>query len=273
MEGTNAGELALLDLTPSARQERIAEYVLQQGSVTVDSLAEMFGVSRMTIHRDLDDLEAQGVLRKVRGGATAERSDLFESDVRFRMRSAVKEKEALARAAVNYVEPGQAIMLDESTTLIPLARLLRNITPLTVITNFFPIIHELVDAPGIRLIVLGGEYAPKYDSLTGILCEQSIASLRANTVFMSTPVVSEGIAFHQEERVVKVKRAMLASAKQRILLLDNSKFGKVALHKLCPLTDFHRVLVDSGTSEENLRELREARVPVEIAPLENPGGD
>ncbi len=256
-----------LDLNRDERQGRIAEYVLQQGSVLVDSLAERFGVSRMTIHRDLDDLEARGILRKIRGGATAERSSLFESDVRFRTRSAIREKEALARLAAKYVEPGQAIIMDESTTLLPLARLLRSLTPLTVITDFLPIVSEFTGVEGIRLIALGGEYVRKYSAFMGIICEQSLASLRANTVFMSSSAVCDCVTFHQDQQVLQVKRAMMAAAAQRILLVDSTKFGKVALHRFLPLSDFDRVLIDSGLPPERLAELQEAHVSFEIAPL------
>src|SRR5690242_19938951 len=110
---------------PAARRhERIAEMVLRQPFVAAKDLARLFDVSLMTIHRDLDELEHQGLLRKVRGGATPQPSSLFESNVRYRMTMAEAEKQALARFALGQIEPGQAVMLDESTTCLALARLL-----------------------------------------------------------------------------------------------------------------------------------------------------
>lgn len=261
-----AGSAGLSGLSGADRRERIAEYVLARDSVATKELAARFDVSVMTVHRDLDELERQGVLRKVRGGATPQPSSLFESNVRFRLSSARGEKEALARYALGLIEPGEAVLLDDATTTLALARLLPSLTPLTVITNYLATIQTLRDVPGIRLIALGGEYFPSHDSFTGVVCEGAIAALRADIFFMSTSAVSAGFAFHQEQEIVKIKRSMLAAANRRVLLLDHGKLGKVALHRLAPLTDFDLVVVDAGVDPERLRELRDAKVPVEVAP-------
>jgi len=252
---------------PIQRQEHMAEYVLQRGSASAKELAETFGVSVMTVHRDLDELERQGVLRKLRGAAEAQPSSLFESNVRYRIRSAASEKEALARFALKLVEPGQSVMLDDSTTALPLARLLRGKTPITVITNFMMGIEALKGVRGVSLISLGGEYLPSHDAFTGVVCETAIASLRANVLFMSTSAVADCQALHQEQEIVRTKRAMIASAERRVLLLDHYKLGKAALHQLAPLDSFDLIVVDSGVDERSLAELRECAVPVEVAPL------
>ena len=98
--------------------------MLREDFVSLKDLAARLDVSLMTVHRDLDELERQGVLRKVRGGATPQPSSLFESNVRYRLTLAMTEKQALARAAIDQVESGQSVMIDESTTGLALARLL-----------------------------------------------------------------------------------------------------------------------------------------------------
>ena len=254
-------------LAPGPRRERIAEYVLGRDVVPARELAARFDVSLMTVHRDLDELEQQGVLRKVRGGATPQPSSLFESNVRYRLSAARPEKEALARFALRLIEPGQAVLLDDATTTLALARLLPALAPVTVITNYLATIRALHEKRGVRLIALGGEYLPSHDSFTGVVCEAAIASLRADLFFMSTSAVSSGVAFHQEQEIVKVKRAMLAAATRRVLLVDHGKLGQTALHKLAPLADFDLIVVDAGADEAQLRELRESKVPLEVAPL------
>ncbi len=248
------------------RQEQIADYVLRQSFARVQELADLFNVSLMTIHRDLDELVVQGTLRKVRGGATVLPSTLFESDVRYRLNIAVKEKEAIAEAALSYVEPGQAILLDASTTILALSRLLPRIAPLTVITNCLTVIQELSKIKDIDLISLGGEFFPHHDAFAGIICEQAVASLHANVLFMSASAVSNCVIYHQNPEMVKVKRAMLASASKRILLIDHSKLGKVALHHLARLQEFDLVIVDSGVDEAQLNNLNEAHIQVQVAP-------
>jgi DeoR/GlpR family transcriptional regulator of sugar metabolism len=253
-------------LTPADRREQIAAIVLGNEFVSARDLAARFAVSLMTVHRDLDELERRGILRKTRGGATPQPSSLFESNVRYRLATAKAEKEALARYALSLIEPGQALLLDDATTTLALARLLPTIAPVTVLTNYLATIQLLHDAPDIRLIVLGGEYFPSHDSFLGILCEDAISSLRADLFFMSTSAVANGIAYHQEQEIVAVKRAMLRAATRRILLIDHSKLGKTALHQLAPLADFDLVVVDDGVDAAGLRALEEWKTPYAVAP-------
>lgn len=255
------------DNSQAGRLNQIAELVLRNASVSIQDLVDMFQVSKMTIHRDLDELEQQGILRKVRGGATAQPTYLFESHLNYRINTSKREKEAIATAAYAHVEPGEAVMLDDSTTILALARKLVDISHLTVITNFLTTVDVLRTCRQINLISLGGDYLFRYNAVVGDLCEQMISSLRVNTLFMSSSAVAEGYVFHQEEVIVRVKRAMIKSASHRILLVDHGKLGKQALREVAPITDFDLVIVDSGVDPTQLDAIREHGVPVEIAPL------
>ncbi len=219
----------------------------------------------MTVHRDLDELERQGVVRKFRGGVSAQPSSVFESNVEYRLRTAKAEKAAVARYARTMIEPGMAVLLDDSTTTLGVAHLLPDLAPLTVITNFLEVIKTVSRMPDIRLISLGGEYYPTHDSFLGVPCMEAIESLRADVLFTSTSAVSATHAFHQEQEIVLVKRAMMRSAGRKVLLIDHGKLGGTALHQLAPLTDFDDVVVDGGAPEDILRTLRDRRVNVHVA--------
>jgi DeoR/GlpR family transcriptional regulator of sugar metabolism len=247
------------------RRDRVAAALLERGSVTIEGLMAELGVSRMTVHWDLDALEALGLLRKVRGGATAARSTLFESSVEYRRRIATREKEAIAEAALALVAPGQAVMLDESTTMLPLARRLPSVGPLTVISNFVAVQQILAHDRSVRFIGLGGDYLPNYDAFHGLGCEQAIRALRADVAFLSVSAIDGCTAFHQESVVVATKRAMLASARRSVLLVDHGKLGHSALHRVGPVTDFDLVIVDAGAGEEQLAELREGGAELHVA--------
>ena len=251
-------------LAPEQRQERIAELVLKQPFIAAKDLAERFDVSLMTIHRDLDELEAHGVLRKVRGGATPQASSLFESNVRYRLTVASEEKQALARAALVQIEPGQAVLIDESTTGLALARLVPARVPLTVITNSLSVMQELRSVRDIKLIVLGGDYWPRHEAFCGLACEAAVSALRADVLFMSSTAISGGVAYQPDQDMAIAKRAMIAAAARRVLLVDHSKFGRVALHRLAPLTAFDLVMTDDGIDDAGLRQLQEAQVAFEV---------
>ncbi|MEV0632695.1 DeoR/GlpR family DNA-binding transcription regulator [Nonomuraea wenchangensis] len=250
------------------RQADIAEYVLQQGSATAVDLAERFAVSTMTIHRDLDELERQRIVRKHRGGVSVQPSSIFESNVAYRMRSAVREKRALARRARELVEPGMAIMIDGSTTTLELARLLDDDIPLTVVTNFMGAISVLRDLPNIRLIALGGEWYRPHESFLGVPCLEAIDALRVDLLFASISAVSGGFTYHQEQEVVLVKQAMMRAARRSVLMVDHTKLDRVALHRVAPLPAWDLVLTDDAAPERTLQELRDQGIPYEVVPSE-----
>lgn len=245
----------------------MAEHIVRQGSASVADLSTVFGVSVMTVHRDLDELERQGMVRKFRGGASAQASSVFESNIAYRLTAHTEEKKAIARYVAGLIEPGSSVMLDDSTTALAVARELAETGPLTVVTNFLEAIKLLAPVPGILLIALGGEYHPSHDSFLGVACADAVESMRTDVVVVSTSAISGRYAFHQEQEIVLVKRAMIASASKRILAVDHSKLDRVALHRVAPLDAFDLVVVDAGASEESVQRLREHHHHVEVVPI------
>ena len=254
-------------LSTDNRRRKLMHYILEAGAAQVDELMAAFGVSRMTVHRDLDELQRQGVVRKIRGGATAEPSTLFESDFRYRVHQGQREKHAIARHAARYIEPGQSIFMDESTTVLALTDYLNASLPLTIATNGMSVVDAVREVDGIDLIVLGGNYNRRFYGFFGLYTEQIIESLRINTLFMSASAVVGTITYNQNQQVVKVKRAMMAVAEQRILLVDQHKFSMSALNRLADLREFDRVIVDDGLSEDLKASLLEQQVKLEIVQL------
>jgi DeoR/GlpR family transcriptional regulator of sugar metabolism len=155
-------------------------------------------------------------------------------------------------------------MLDDSSTACALADLLPEARPLTVITNSYVSAGKLIDAEEVELISLGGKYHRNYNAYIGITCEKAVASLRANVLFCSASAIDGVTAFIQDAQVTKVKQAMMASSSRKILLVDSSKFGKVALNVLGDLTGFDGVLTTDRVGEEDRTRLREAGVKLEI---------
>ena len=249
------------------RQSVIRDRVHSEGSVTVDQLVSVLGVSRMTVHRDLDVLEADAVLRKVRGGATALRSSLFESDYPFRLTASVAAKEAIGRAAATFVEGGQAVICDESTTTMAALRAIEASEAITVITNCFPMMQYVNESTKHRLIGLGGDYVARYQAFLGIVCEQAINNVYADILLASCSAVRASSTYHQDQQIVAVKRAMITSAPTRLLLLDSSKVGVGALYHLGEIRDFTHLITDDGTPEALLDQARESGLEVVVAPV------
>jgi len=259
------------NLRQHERHDAITEWVMSQGTVRIEELSEAFGVSAMTVHRDLDALASKGLLRKSRGVVTAVATSLFEASAEYRTRQARAEKEAVAQAAFELVEPGQAIILDDSTTGLYLTRLLPQRQPLTVITNFQSALTALTGHPGIALIALGGQYYQWCDAYMGSVTINALQGLRADVFFMSTSAITDDICFHQHHDTVLVKRAMFEAASRRVLYADHSKFGNRALHALAPLSDFDAVVLDAGTHPDDVARLQQRGVDVTVVPVAGRG--
>jgi DeoR/GlpR family transcriptional regulator of sugar metabolism len=249
------------------RLQAIVHYVTERNGSTFAELAERFGVSQMTVYRDVEELERLNTLRRIPGGVTSQPSSVYESSLRYRRTVGLAEKAAIARAAVELVEPGMSIMLDDGTTVQPMVPELRRRTPLTVISGFTPILDGLRDVDGIELIPLGGNYRARHDCVAGVLCEEMIGQLHADLAFMSTPAIYEGQMLHQEQEMVGVKRAMIASCRRRVLLADHTKLGRLATHKVADLERFDHIIVDEGLTAEGRAHLGEAEAVLTLAPV------
>ncbi len=240
------------------RRSEIAAYVAQRGEVRIDELVSVFGVSRMTIHRHIDDLARQGVLRKLHGAVSAQPSGVYESLFGFRQTHATAAKQAIARAAAAELRPGEIVLLDDSTTVAALLDHVPKVAPLTVMTNSLAHSRVLAEMDEVRLISLGGDYHPTYNAFIGHLCETVLAQVRVNLAICSASAISGHVALIQDPQVTRVKQAMLAAAARKVLLVDGSKFGRVALHLLADLTRFDAIYTDATLPDDLALRLRDA---------------
>ncbi|PRD44788.1 DeoR family transcriptional regulator [Phyllobacterium phragmitis] len=247
------------------RRQEIINLLVESRKVDLDALAERFAVSKMTIHRDLDDLEATGVLRKVRGGATIDASTQFESDFRFRQMQDADVKRVIGHAAIDLVEPGMTVLINDGSMAAVIGEMLLERRPLTIVTNNVAIMERVKGESGIKLITLGGVYSPKFNAYLGIMTEEALSRLRADIAFVSTPAASGRYAYHMDEDIVRTKRAMMKSSRQACLLINSRRFGHTALHVLGDLSEFSTIISDKPLPEDVLAELAHADTTIKIA--------
>jgi DeoR/GlpR family transcriptional regulator of sugar metabolism len=250
------------------RRSEIAEFVKARGGARIDELAEQFRVSTMTIHRDLDHLDAQGMLRKVRSGAEAPSSEAFERNIDLRKALNLCEKQAVAKAGFAWAAERvdmQAIAMDDSTTALHLLPTLFGHLPLTVVTNFLPAINELSSDPRVRLNAIGGDYVPEFSSFVGPQSVRALRDMHYDVLFMSVPAVSRGMCFHPSSAAADLKRAFMESAELRVLMIDHTKVARRAIHRVCDLVDFDVVVIDNGIGDDELRRLEDTGANVVVA--------
>jgi DeoR/GlpR family transcriptional regulator of sugar metabolism len=260
-------------LTSEERRARLVAHLHSVESASIDDLADLLMVSKMTVHRDLDRLEEQRVVRKSRGGATLLPSTIFEADYAYRSQLAVDEKALIARAATDQVERGMAILVDDSSTAAQLIPLVLDKRPLTVITNSLGAIRTYCRTDGISLLAIGGAYDAICDAFFGIVAEQSISRLRVDLAVLSAAAVrAPSVYFHNPE-VARFKLACLASAERSVLLVDHTKFNNSALHMCARLDAFDEVITTDLVDPQVADALRKSGVPLSQISTRQPATD
>lgn len=251
------------------RRQAIMDLLVEHRMVDLEDLSDRFAVSKMTIHRDLDDLEQAGMLRKVRGGATIEAGSQFESDFRFRQQQEGGAKRRMAQAALELIEPGMTVMINDGSMASVLGEMLPQKRPITVITNNAAVIDCLKTESGVNLIAVGGSYSVKFNGFFGVVAEEALSRLSADIAFISTPAVSGSRVYHMDDDVVRSKRAMIAGAARRCLLVNHKRFNHTALHVLATIDEFEVIITDEEPPEDVRVTLERANVPLLVAPQEN----
>ena len=253
-------------MLPDERRRLIAEQLKEHGSVSVTSVGERFGVSLMTVRRDLTELERQGVARRTHGGAVLPGPSSHEDAFAQRLEVAVEAKERLAAAAVALIAPGEAVFVDSSTTSYFAARrLVRDKLRCTVLTNSVPVM-ELIsrsELPGTELIGLSGSLRKATRSFVGPATIEAIARHFADkALFSVNGVAPGGIMTEADPLEAEVKRQMLARSRCSILLLDGSKFERAGLSAIAEIKSVAKVLVAHATAA-HVEQLTSAGVEVE----------
>lgn len=248
------------------RRQRILELIETEGSVSVDDLAQRFDVSEMTIRRDLRLLERDGLLRRVHGGATSSRGRSYEPPFLLRAGEHADAKARIGAVAAEMIHDGDSIALDVGTTTLEIARHLEGKKNLTIVTPSLHIANVLASQPATRLILTGGILRPGELSLIGHLAERAFEEFYVDKLFLGIGGISfeAGLTeFNVED--AQVKKAMLASAKECIVVADASKLGNTAFAGVAPLSAVHKLITDSTADPEFIAHLQEMGIEVILA--------
>ncbi|MFE7897813.1 DeoR/GlpR family DNA-binding transcription regulator [Streptomyces sp. NPDC057424] len=244
------------------RQERIAELVRERGSIRVGALTERFGVSHMTIRRDLESLARRGHLDKVHGGAvTPEPGSTAEPVFGEKRSREVCAKEAIAAAAARLVAPGSAVALTAGTTTWTLARHLLDLPGITVVTNSVRAAHVLeTNRRQTQTVVLTGGVRTPSDALVGPVAVAALASLRVDVLFMGVHGMDARTGFSTPNlEEAETNRAMCRSARRVVVLADHTKWDTPGLATIAALETADLLITDSGI-DAHARDALEAGV-------------
>jgi DeoR family transcriptional regulator of aga operon len=251
------------------RRQEILDLIERQGACSYEELAEKFGVSTMTIRRDIEALALENLLVKTLRGAQklGAPTFLYESSLETRLTDNLTEKRAIADAALPLIEGLSSLFLDGSTTCWEFAKVLTaRATGLTIITNSALIAMELGRNRALRVVCFGGDYDPDSLSFIGPASEDAAGKYYVDMAFFSTKgfIPDEG-TFESSAANFRIKQIIARQARRNVLLVDHTKFGQRSLCKVLDISQIHTVITDARSPAATLRTLREGGREVRVS--------
>lgn len=245
------------------RHQKILDLLASSGEVQIQQLAHHFGVSTMTIRRDLEGLADEGLVERIHGGAILPRDGDVEPSLAKKQAAHQKEKQEIATAALKWVVPGMSVILDAGSTTAAMAERLVEKAPLTVVTTDVGIAQYLSDFPDIQVFLTGGQVKGGVYRLEGEYTLHLLREVAADLAFIGCDGFTETHVYSNTMAQASLKQTIMTAAKERILLADASKFGKVAFSKVAALGQFSALVVDAAFGADARASLRQRGVVVE----------
>jgi DeoR/GlpR family transcriptional regulator of sugar metabolism len=252
--------LSRLIVLAEERRQKLVSLTAERGRARITDLAETFGVSEMTIHRDIQYLESQGLVRKMHGGVA--HVGVQETPYRERIVQQHLEKQAIARAALELIPAGATIYLSPGTTTTEIARALPR-EGITVITNSLPIAQELMQTTELEVVLTGGSIRRHAEALVGEAAELSVSRMYIHLAFVGATGldVQAGVTVYSESEA-RVLQEVIRAARKTVIVADSSKWGKVMGPMVAPLSNFHTVLTDTNLPKDATKYLESCDISV-----------
>ncbi|MCX6054267.1 MAG: DeoR/GlpR family DNA-binding transcription regulator [Chloroflexi bacterium] len=258
-----------MNITDS-RHKFILENVNEHGSVRVIDLAAHLEVSEMTIRRDLIELERIGLIRRVHGGAISARGRSYEPPLGLRSIENQEVKQRLGRYAAEMIAEGNSISLDIGSTIHALAEQLRDLHNITVITPSLSIAGLFLNRADVRLIIPGGIVRPGEMSMIGDLCRRNLELLFVDRLFLGVGAIdSKANLTEYNLDDTLIKQTMIHYAKEVVLIVDSSKFERVAFAHVAPFNVLQHCIVDAIPPKPLLDAMKSANVTVHVVSEDN----
>jgi len=254
-------------MNKEVRWQKILETVSTNGSITVGSICDQYGVSDMTARRDLVELDRAGLLRRIHGGAISGLGRSYEPQYQLRLNQQSHVKSAIAQRACDLVADGDSLVLDVGTTTFAMVKGLQGKRNLTILTASLQIAYEIASTlavgTDIRLIVTGGIVRPNELSMIGDLAERTFDDIHVDKVFMGVAGISleAGLTEYNLEDAM-VKRHLLKNAHQLIIVADSSKLGRTTFASVGDVSLVDTIITDQAAPNDFVQALGEMGIEV-----------
>lgn len=270
----------------------IEDYLRRKGIASLEEVAEIVGISLSTVRRDLDFMAEEGIVKRTHGGAEMAAPYLNDEaalnvliqkgekalyskkkpklpkidDLAFASRNIYqhKEKKAIGKACADLIDLNQSVIIDAGTTTYHVARALKSKTP-QIITNSLPVANCYTNASDVEILVCGGVIYPPLGVLVGPLAVKTFSEMHVDVAVMGAGGITMDGVTNSHGLLIDIQRAMIRAAEKVIFCLDNTKFGRRSLSRLCDLSAIDSVVTDTCVSSSLLKRLQKAGVHVVLA--------
>jgi len=251
----------MVELSAAERRSQIAQMVLEKKKVYLADLVDQYQISETSIRRDLTILQQSGRLKRVHGGALALPDSLRTDSFKEKMQLHIAAKQNIGRVAAGMINAGDVLLLDSGTTtlqvILHIPGALRVNGTLTVVTNSFPISHEVLNWTAPNLIMLGGVCLSEYQATVGPQTLSQLGELTADRVFLGADGLTlQGGATTANILMAEVDRLMVERARQAVLVTDSSKLGRAGFVPIKPISAFHMLITDKNAPPEFVEQVR-----------------
>ncbi|GAB3185017.1 DeoR/GlpR family DNA-binding transcription regulator [Nesterenkonia halophila] len=251
------------DLAP--RQREIVQRLNERGFVSTSQLAEIFGVSDMTIRRDARTLERVGAASIVHGGLMLPHGTIHTGGFAERARHNFAAKKRIAAACLELLDNRQRVVIDAGTTAFEVAYALPKTFEGTIITHSAPVFQLALRLPAATTISLGGELLQDSQAFIGELAESNLRRLRAEVAIIGTAAMNEHGIYIERNLELSTKLALMDAADQRVLVVTHDKMGSSELVYLCGLDRIDIVVTDADPPEKMATALHDHGVRTIVA--------
>ena len=259
--------MIVTEFTPTPeRQRQILSLLSRQGRLSVAEIVEQFSISEATARRDLESLASEGKVQRVHGGAIAVEQAPPELPILERENEEADEKTRIGRVAAELIADNESVFLGSGTTVLDVAKNLRDRKNLTVITNSLPVLNTLAGLKEITVISLGGQLRDSELSFIGHITEQALAEIRVDKVVMGTRGISleHGLTNDYLQETL-TDRAILRIGREVIIVADHTKVNRVSTVLLAPLDAVHTFVTNEQADEKFIQSLKKQNIKVILA--------
>lgn len=249
----------------TGRRSAIIQMLKQNSNISVNELSKKFGVSEVTIRKDLNLLKERNLLVRTRGGAILHetRKDDNDTSIRFKKLANFREKQAIGRAAANLIKEGDTIIIDSGTTALQVACNLHKFRNLTILTNALNVAQEILSYKRFNLIMLGGNIRNASESVVGALAESNLKMFYCDKLFMGVDSFSieNGLSTPNVEEA-NINQIMISRSNEVIAVFDSSKVNKRALAFIAKTEKIHKIVTDEGMDKGTRSKLKSMNIEV-----------